>query len=100
MKLFRSGETLPFFVASFSKVMKVIIEHPRMTDQTHLLRFSVSIGTNQRTTPGASDGGLRRLGVWCDLIPILRSLLGQSLNLETSIYELRKQLLFPKMNFR
>ena len=76
--------------------MKVIVEHPRMTDQTHLLRFSMSTGSNQRTTPGAKHRSLRSIVRGYDLIITLRDLLAQSLNLETSIYELRRQLLFLK----
>jgi hypothetical protein len=96
MKLFRSGETFPFFVASFSKVLKVIIEHPRMTDQTHLLRFGLSIRSNQGTTPGAKHRGLWSIAGWYGLIIIFRNLLAQSLTLKTSIYEPRRQLLFLK----
>ena len=44
-----------FLVASFSKVMKIVVQHTRMTDQAHLFASRSRIGSNECATPGAHN---------------------------------------------
>ena len=57
---FRSGaRRFPFPVASLSKVLKIFVEHARMTDQTHLLGVGWSVRPDQRPTPRTDNFKLR-----------------------------------------